>query len=164
MPRGRKLTPLVFTDEQREQPKAWSRSTSLPHGLVLRASIILTSAGGLTNTAVARHLGISLPTVGKWRKRFLDLGVQGLHDADRPGAPRTYDDEKVAAVIHRTLHERPKGSRTWTVRQMAHEEGISKSTVQRWFSLFGAKPHLSKTFNLSNDAFFIDKVRDITGL
>ena len=90
--------------------------------------------------------------------------MQGLHDDARPGAPRTYDDEKVAVVIHRALHDRPKGSRTWSVRQMADEEGISKSTVQRWFSLFGVKPHLSKTFKLSNDPFFIEKVRDITGL
>ena len=164
MPPGRKLTPLVLTDELREQLEAWSRSTSMPHGLVLRARIILTSAEGLTNTAVARQLGISLPTVGKWRKRFLDLGVQGLHDDARPGAPRTYDDEKVAAVIHRALHKRPKRSRTWSVRQMADEEGVSKSTVQRWFSLFGVKPHLSKAFKLSNDPFFIEKVRDITGL
>ncbi|MDE0102145.1 MAG: helix-turn-helix domain-containing protein [Bryobacterales bacterium] len=82
--------------------------------------------------------------------------MQGLHDDARPGVPRTYDDEKVAAVIHRALHERPKGSRTWSVRQMADEEGISKSTVQRSFSLFGVKPHLSKTFKLSNDPFFIE--------
>ena len=136
----------------------------MPHGLVLRARIILTSAEGLTNTAVARQLGISLPTVGKWRKRFLDLGVQGLHDDARPGASRTYDDEKVAAVIQRALHKRPTGSDIWSVRQMADEEGISKSTVQRWFSLFGVKPHLSKTFKLSSDPFFIEKVRDITGL
>ncbi len=74
MPLGRELTPLWLTDKQREQLEAWSRSTSMPHGLDLRARIILTSAGGLTSTAVARKLGISLPTVGKWRKRFLDFG------------------------------------------------------------------------------------------
>ena len=164
MPRGRKLTPLVLTDEQPEQLEAWSRSTSMPRGLVLRARLILASAEGLTNTAVAGQLGISLPTVGKWRKRFLELGVQGLRDDARPGAPRTYDDEKVAAVIHRALHEGPKGSRIWSVRQMADEEGISKGTVQRRFSLFGVNPHLSKTFKLANDPFFIEKVRDITGL
>lgn len=164
MPPGHKLTPLVLADEQREQLEAWSRSPTMPNELVLRARIILTSAEGLTNTAVARQLGISLPTVGKWGKRFLDLGVQGLHDNARPGAPCTYDDDKVAAVIHRVLHEQPRGSRTWSVRQVADAEGISKSTVQRWFSLLRVKPHLSKTFKVSSEPFFVEKVRDITGL
>lgn len=89
MPSGRKLTPLALTDEQRERPEAWSRSTSMPNGLVLRARIILASVEALTNTAVARQLGISLPTVGKCCKRILDIAVHGLHDDARPGAPRT---------------------------------------------------------------------------
>ena len=164
MPRGRKLAPLVLSDEQREQLLSWTRSTSMPHGLVLRARIVLASAEGLNNTAVAKRLAISLPTVGKWRSRFLALGVQGLHDDARPGRPRTYDDEKVATVINRALHAQPGDSGTWSVRRMADAEGVSKSTVQRWFDLFGVKPHLPETFKLSNDPFFIEKVRDVTGL
>ena len=164
MPRGRKLAPLVLSDEQREQLLSWTRSTSMPHGLVLRARIVLASAEGLTNTAVAKRLAISLPTVGKWRRRFLALGVQGLHDDARPGRPRSYDDEKVATVINRALHARPADSGPWSVRRMADAEDVSKSTVQRWFALFGVKPHLAETFKLSNDPFFIEKVRDVTGL
>ena len=105
MPRGRKLAPLVLSEEQREQLLSWTRSTSMPHGLVLRARIVLASAERLTNTAVAKRLGIALPTVGKWRRRFLALGVQGLHDDARPGRPRTYDDEKVATVINEQFSE-----------------------------------------------------------
>ena len=164
MPRGRKLAPLVLSDEQREQLVAWTRSMSMPQRLVLRARIVLASAAGLTNTAVAQRLGISLPTVGKWRSRFLALGVQGLHDDARPGRPRTYDDEKVATVINRALQAKPARSSTWSVRLMADAEGVSKSTVQRWFALFGVKPHLAETCKLSGDPFFTEQVRAITGL
>ena len=102
--------------------------------------------------------------MGKWRRWLLARGVQGLLDDARPGRPRTYDDEKVAAVIHRALHDKPAGSRTWSVRQMAGAEGVSKSTVQRWFALFGVKPHLAETCKLSSDPFFIARVRNIPGL
>ena len=164
MARGRKLAPLVLDREQRDQLESWKRSTSLPHGLVLRASIVLACAQGLTNTAVASQLGVTETTVGKWRKRFLDAGVQGLRDNARPGHPRTYGDEKVATVIHRALHARPQDGGPWSVRRMASSEGVSKSTVQRWFALFGVKPHLSETCKLSTDPCFVEKVRDITGL
>ena len=87
-----------------------------------------------------------------------------LNDELRPGRPRTYEDEKVAAVINRALQERPAEATHWSVRLMAEAEGVSKSTVQRWFSLFGVKPHLRATFKLSTDPFFIEKVRDIVGL
>ncbi len=164
MPRGRPLPPLVLTDDQRDQLVAVSRSTSMPHGLVQRARMILACAEGLTNTAVAERLDVSLSAVGKWRRRFLDRGVQGLHDELRPGRPRSYGDEKVAGLITRALHNKPDNADAWSVRLMAEAEGVSKSTVQRWFSLFGVKPHRSDTFKLSSDPFFVEKVRDLTGL
>ena len=164
MPRGSKLAPLVLIDEQREQLPSWSRSTSMPHGLVLRARIVPASAEGLTNTAVAKHLAISLPTVGKWRRRFLALGVQGLHDDGRLGRPRTDDDEKVATAINHALHARPADSGIWSVCRMADAEGVSKSTVQCWFGLYGVKPHLAEKFKLSKDPFITENVRDVRGL
>ena len=164
MPRGRQLPPVVLTDEQREQMTALSESTSMPYGLVQRARIVLACAQGLTNSAVAKRLAVSPSAVGKWRRRFLERGVQGLHDELRPGRPRTYDDEKVAVLINRALQQKPDHAGAWSVRLMAEAEGVSKSTVQRWFSLFGVKPHLSDTFKLSSDPFFIEKVRDVTGL
>ena len=164
MPRGRQLPPVVLTDEQREQMTALSESTSMPYGLVQRARIVLACAQGLTNAAVAKRLAVSPSAVGKWRRRFLERGVQGLHDELRPGRPRTYDDEKVAVLINRALQQKPDHAGAWSVRLMAEAEGVSKSTVQRWFSLFGVKPHLSDTFKLSSDPFFIEKVRDVTGL
>ena len=79
----------------------------MPHGLVVRARMILACAEGLSNAAVAAKVGASPQAVGKWRRRFLERGVEGLHDELRPGRPRTYDDEKVAAVISRALQEKP---------------------------------------------------------
>ena len=164
MPRGRQLPPVVLTDDQREQMTALSQSTSMPYALVQRARIVLACAQGLTNCAVAQRLAVSPSAVGKWRRRFVECGVQGLHDELRPGRPRTYEDDKVAELINRALQEKPRNASAWSVRLMAQAQGVSKSTVQRWFSLFGVKPHLSDTFKLSSDPFFIEKVRDVTGL
>ncbi len=164
MPRGRPLPPLVLTSEQREQLTAVSQSTSMPYGLVHRARIILTCAQGLTNSAVAERLNTSPSAVGQWRRRFVERGVQGLHDDRRPGRPRPYDDDKVADLINRALQEKPDTASAWSVGLMAQAQGVSKSTVQRWFSLFGVKPPLSDTFKLSSDPFFIEKLRDGTGL
>ena len=126
--------------------------------------MILASAEGLTNAAVARRVGVTPHTVSKWRRRFREAGIEGLHDELRPGRPRTYDDDKVAAVINRALQETPDAATHWSTRTLGRAEGIGKSTVQRWCALFGVKPHLAKTFKLSTDPFFIEKVRDIVGL
>ena len=101
MPRGRELAPLALSDEQREQPQAWTCSKPMPQSLARRARSVLAS------TAVAQRPGISLPNVGRWRSRFLARGLQGLHDEARPGRPRTCGDEKVAAVINRARHAKP---------------------------------------------------------
>ncbi len=89
---------------------------------------------------------------------------RGLNDEFRPGRPRSYDDEKIAGLIHRALRDKPVHAANWSVRLLGGAEGVSKSTVQRWFSLFGVKPHLAQTSQLSNDPIFLEKVRDIVGL
>ena len=81
-----------------------------------------------------------------------------------PGVPRSHDDERVAEVINTALQSKPADGTHWTLRTMAEHTGISKSTVQRWFTLFGIQPQRQRTFKLSNDPFFIEKVRDIVGL
>ena len=148
MPRGPKLALLTLTDEQRDQLNGIAHSTTMPHALVQRARMILASAEGLTNAAVARRVGVTPHTVSKWRRRFREAGIQGLHDELRPGRPRTYDDDKVAAVINRALQETPDAATHWSTRTLGRTEGIGKSTVQRWCALFGVKPHLAKTFKL----------------
>ena len=165
MPRGRPMEPLVLTDDEESQLLSLANSRSLPHGLVQRARIVLACAQGEANTSIARRMRLSNATVGKWRKRYRMQGIEGLHDELRSGRPRTHDDERVAEVINAALQTKPPdGSTHWSVRTMAGQTGVSKSTVQRWFSLFAVQPHRQRHFKLSNDPFFIEKVRDIVGL
>jgi putative transposase len=165
MPRGRPRTfEVSLSDTERAQLTALASSRVLPHGLVRRAQIILRSAGGEANTAIAASLGVSIPLVGHWRRRFRDHGLAGLYDAPRSGRPRTHDDDEVARLLGTVLQTRPKDATHWTVRGVASQTGISKSTVQRYFTLFGVQPHRTKSFKLSPDPFFVEKVRDIVGL
>jgi len=125
---------------------------------------VLLSAAGLSNQTVAKRCAVSPPTVSLWRQRYRDQGLAGLHDELRSGRPRSHDDEAVAELINRVLHTKPKGASHWSVRLVAEATGISKSTVGRYFKLFGLQPHRSKSFKLSTDPFFVEKVRDIVGL
>jgi len=155
---------VTLTDEQREQLEAFARSRSLPNGLARRARIVLLAAQGLPNSAIAAQLGVSNPTVAQWCKRFINDGVDGLYDLPSGGRPRTYDDDEVAHLMQRALDERPADGTHWSVRSFAEASGLSKSTVQRYFKLFGIQPHRTRSFKLSTDPFFVEKVRDIVGL
>jgi putative transposase len=141
-----------------------ARSRALPAALVRRARVVLMSAEGQSNRAIAQTLQLSRPTVGTWRKRFLERGIAGLYGEKPPGRPRTHDDEQVARWMRRALSTRPKEATHWSTRGFAKASGLSKSSVQRYFALFGIQPHRSKSFKLSNDPFFVEKVRDIVGL
>jgi putative transposase len=161
---GRPKTELVLSEEERNQLSSLAGSRSLPHGIVARANVVLWSAEGMTNAEIAARLGWTNGTVGKWRRRFLERRVAGLYDELRPGRPRSIEDEKIATLLTRTLSSKPKGSTHWTVRDAARASGISKSTVHRVFQAFAVQPHRTRTFKLSNDPFFVEKVRDIAGL
>lgn len=156
--------PINLDHEQRSDLTAVARSRTLPHQLVQRAQIVLACADGEAGAAIARRLGVNKNTVGKWRKRYAELGIEGLHDELRPGRPRTHGDERVAAVVNAALQTRPAHETQWSVRAMEGHTGVSKSTVQRWFELFGVQPHRQRSFRLSTDPFFVEKVRDIVGL
>ncbi len=164
MGRGRPLEPLNITEDVRSQLDSISRSRSMPHSLVRRARIVLLSDGGLTNHEIGEKLGLSGATVGKWRRRFCRQGLMGLYDELRPGGPRSIDDDEVSSLIYTTLREKPEAATHWTCRSMADETGFSNSTVQRVWKAFGLQPHRQKHFKLSNDPFFVEKVRDIVGL
>ena len=164
MPRGRPITPLILGEEDKVQLLGIAHSRSLPHGVVCRAQIVLACAEGESNASIARRMKLNKMTVGKWRRRYLEQGLTGLHDQLRPGRPRTHADERVAEVINAALQSPPANATHWTVRSMSEHCGVSKSTVARWFELFGVQPHRQRTFKLSNDPFFIEKVRDIVGL
>jgi len=164
MSRGRPKKPVELSEEERTQLESLARSRSSPHSLVQRAQIVLACTEGATNTAVAEQLGVSKAMVGKWRQRFLEQGVTGLHDADRPGTPRRVDDEQIMALIRKTLDEEPEAGTHWSVRQMAKEMGVSKDAVHRAWRLMGLQPHRQRHFKLSTDPYFAEKVRDIVGL
>ena len=149
---------------EREALQQIAQSRSMPHGVVRRTQMILLSADGQTNSAIARRFGVSVPTVAHWRKRYQSHGQVGLYGEQRPGRPRTHDDERIAGLLHTVLQSRPKHATHWSVRSVAKETRVSKSTVHRFFRLFGLQPHRSKSFKLSNDPFFVEKVRDIVGL
>ena len=161
---GRPKAPLKLNDEAKKQLEVMANSRSLPYAQVRRAQIILLSAQGLTNTAIAKQVGLSIKMVGTWRQRFIDQGLMGLYDQPKPGAPRTIDDEQVAMLIQKTLNSKPKGATNWTCRSIAKETNLSKSTVQRIWSAFNLQPHRQKHFTLSTDPYFVEKVHDIVGL
>ena len=151
---GHPMPPLVLSDDEVQQLQSIANSRSLPHSIVQRAQIVLACGAGETNTAIAKRMGLTGMTVGKWRKRYRDLG-----------RPRTYEDDKEAEVINRALQSKPTdGSTQWTARSLAAATGISKSTAHRWLQTFSLQPHRQKSFKLSNDPFFVEKVRDIVGL
>ncbi len=137
MAMGRPKAALVLSPEQRAQLESMASSRSLPAGLVTRIRIVLLSAAGKMNQQIARQLGLTNATVGKWRRRFVEQGVAGLHDELRPGRPRPISDERVAQLVRKTLETKPKGGTHWSVRQIAGQTRLSKSTVHRIWRAFG---------------------------
>ena len=160
-----KLVPVVLSAEERQVLEGWARRRKTAQALALRSKIVLACADGAPNSDVAAALGVSRPTVSKWRSRFLAARLGGLSDEPRPGAPRKITDEQVERVITRTLEERGPGQDThWSTRSMAAAAGMSQSAISRIWRAFGLKPHLIETWKLSTDPQFIDKVRDVVGL
>ena len=161
MPR---LKPLTLTDDERAKLEAWVRRPKTAQRLALRSRIVLAAADGRSNTAIAADLRITLPTVGKWRQRFLDKRLDGLTDDPRPGPPRTITDAHVEDVVTRTLESKPANATHWSTRGMATATGLSQTAVSRIGRAFGLQPHRHETFKLSTDPYFVEKVRDVVGL
>jgi len=165
MPIGRPRTfEIALSETERTALEEIARSRSLPAGLVRRARVILLSAAGLANRDIAATVDLSGAMVGHWRRRYRALGIAGLYDAPRAGRPRTHDDDEVARLLRTVLRTKPANATHWSVRSAAAKTGIHRSTVQRYFVLFGVQPHRTKAFKLSTDPFFVEKVRDIVGL
>ncbi len=161
---GRPKAPLTLTDDERAKLCTWAHRPTSAQRLALRARLVLACADGLDNKEVARRLRLTPQTVGKWRARFVADRLEGLPDEPRPGAPRSLSDAQVEAVITRTLESKPTDATHWSTRSMAARTGLSQSAVVRIRQAFGLKPHLSETFKLSTDPFFVEKVRDVVGL
>jgi transposase len=161
---GRHLAPLVLNEVEQSELKSLAARRKTAQALALRARIVLACAEGGQNKDIAAEMELDRATVGKWRRRFVQHRVDGLHDDPRSGTPRTIDDARIEAVIVRTLESVPANATHWGSRGMAEASGLSVSTAQRIRRAFGLQPHRTETFKLSSDPDFVAKVRDVVGL
>jgi transposase len=156
---------LRVSGEQRAEWERLARGPKTPQWVARRARIIPGVAQGMANSALAKSLGLSRPTVILWRGRFEELGVEGiLRDAPRPGRKRRLSQEVVEAVVHTTLHGTPPNATHWSQRTMARRFGLSPSTIQRIWRDHGLQPHRVESFKLRSDPHFARKIQDIVGL
>ena len=157
---------IMLSDAERTVLRQWSRGRRTPTRLVRRARIVLRAADGWLNTAIAADLGIREKTVGLWRRRFAEQRTAGIEkDAPGRGRPATVQRSAVEAeVIRKTTRERPTSATHWSTRTLAAELGISPASVRRIWKRHGLKPHLVRTFKVSSDPHFAEKLEDIVGL
>src|ERR1035437_3062250 len=157
--------PVVLDKKVQGALEQIARGRSLPARLVERARIVLRAAAGLQDQQIAAELGITPEKAARWRNRYLDGGISALEkDASRPGRPRTITEVRTAEVIHKTTQEKPFNATHWSTRTMAAATGLSETTVRRIWRANGLKPHLVKTFKVSNDVRFAEKLEVIVGL
>jgi transposase len=156
---------VVLTEEERTALTKLSRGRSTQARVVLRAQIVLAAAEGRQNDRIASALGCTRRTVATWRNRFVTDRVAGiLKDAPRGGRTPTVRSIKEVEILRKTTQETPPNATHWSTRTMAKAVGVSKATVQRVWRDNGLKPHLTKTFKVSNDPHFVEKLVDIVGL
>jgi len=156
---------IELTPAQREELERLSRGRSLPARIVERATIVLLAFEGKQNREIAQILGVTRRTVGRWRSRFAAKGMEGIEkDAPRPGRRASLPEQFVGEVVRKTTQEKPVKATHWSTRSMAKAMGVSASTIRRIWKRHGLKPHLSRTFKLSNDPSFVTKVEDVIGL
>ncbi|MCA1699098.1 MAG: IS630 family transposase [Actinobacteria bacterium] len=157
--------PLTISDEHREVLEKLAKSQTAAHRDVQRARVLLLAGDGVANTHIATEVGVSPATVKAWRERFSDEGLTAFGGV-RPGRGRkpSISQQKVAEIVRATLHDKPPAETHWSCRSMAKAQGVSAATVQRIWSARGIKPHRVKTFKLSNDKRFEEKLVDIVGL
>jgi len=156
---------IILDDADRELLQRWSRGRSTPARLVLRASIVLRAADGARNDVIAAELGTNRLLVGKWRKRFAESGIAGIEkDAPRGGRKPAARDAVSGRIIQWTTQRKPGNATHWSTRTLAEALGTNRTMVNRVWRANGLKPHLSRTFKVSNDKRFEEKLVDVVGL
>lgn len=161
----RQAISIVLTDEERAMLAKWSRSRTTPNRLVIRAKMVLLAADGLANQAIADRLGVHRVTVAVWRKRFAKDRLAGIeHEQPRSGRRPTKRQHWARTIVEVTLHTTPKNATHWSVRSLANHLGINKSMVERVWRTHELAPHRVRTFKLSGDKRFVEKLVDVVGL
>jgi len=161
----RKARSIVLDADTRKELERLSRSRSESVRLSQRSTIVLLAAAGLDNETIGAELGITRQKAGRWRSRFAELGLEGiLKEEQRSGRPLSISQKKKAAIVRKTLDEKPANAMQWSRALMSAEADVSPSTVGRIWRVHGLKPHLVKTFKLSNDKLFAEKLEDVVGL
>jgi len=156
---------IELTEAKRTELDKLSRGRSVSVRLAERAMMILYAAQGMRNDQIGMLMGISRQKVGRWRERYAQMGLEGIEkDALRPGRFPKVSTQDQAAIVKKTLREKPKAGTHWSQRSMARETGLSPATIGRIWKLHGLKPHLVETFKLSNDKRFVEKLEAIVGL
>lgn len=161
-----KIAPeIILTNEERAALDRWSRGRSTPVRLVLRSKIVLMAANGKMNKVIARRLKTAPKTVSLWRRRFADQRLAGIEkDAPRGGRNPKARNKMARLIVEKTTQTVPANATHWTTRTLAEELGTSPAMVQRVWKANGLKPHLTRTFKLSNDPHFVEKLVDVVGL
>ena len=161
----KKADALIMTENQQKTLEAWVRAKKTPQRTILRSRICLLAVEGLSHNAIAKRLATTRTTVLLWTNRFREQGFPGLSkDAPHGASTRRFDAEKVKAIVEATLHTKPADSTHWSTRTMAKAQGVSHATVQRIWDAHGLQPHRVKTFKLSKDKRFEEKLTDVVGV
>jgi transposase len=156
---------VQLSDEQRQQLEKQARTRSVSVRLAQRSKIILLAARGFSDSRIGAELGVKRQTVARWRDRFIRQGLVGIEkDAPRPGRKPQIPAKRVQEIVRLTTQGKPVDATHWSTRSMAQASGISEASVRRIWKRHGLKPHLLRTFKLSNDPRFGEKVEDIVGL
>jgi len=159
------VSALSLSDSDQQQLEQWASAFGTPQQIVLRCRIVLAAASGQSDNAIASQLEVNRHTVRLWRNRFRQQGLQSLWEiASGRGRKPSYGGEKIQQIIDTTLQSKPKGRTQWSCRLLARHLGVSKSTVNNVWRSHNLKPHRVKTFKLSRDPHFLQKLTDVVGL
>src|SRR3954451_24214077 len=161
----RPTLPIVVSGEQEREMERWLAALGTPQQVALRCSMILAAGHGESEAAIAAHFEVNRKTVRLWKERFSLEGLSGLWEiAPGRGRKARYGPDRIQSVIEATLRSKPKGNTHWSCRLMAASQGISKSTISNVWKSHNIKPHRTKTFKLSRDPKFLEKLTDVVGL
>lgn len=162
---SRTSAPVILTEAERVRLEQWIRAGSTPQQVVMRARVILAAAAGESDKVIATTLQVRRETAALWRRRVREQGIGCIWEiAPGRGRKSRYVPANVSQWVEATLQSTPPGATHWSTRSLARAQGVSKSTIHRVWQDHGLKPHLTRTFKLSRDPRFLEKLTDVVGV